>query len=55
MLNRKEILKKKKMLSNEIEFLLNQRETSNDTATLNKKIQNKKNIYNFYNNLLKRM
>ena len=53
MLNRKEILKKREMLSKEIDILINQRETSNDTANLNKIIQEKKKKYNFYNNLLK--
>ena len=55
MLNRKEILKKREMLSKEIDILINQRESTNDDFKLNEKIKEKKKKYNFYNNLLKNM
>lgn len=54
MVKRKEMLKKREMLMREIDLLIAQREIK-DNFDLNKRIEEKKKKYNFYNNLLKRM
>ena len=54
-MERKEILKKKKKLSDEITDLINLRGTDKDDEKLNKLIEEKKKLYIFYNQMLKNM
>ena len=54
-MKRKEILKKKKKLSDEITDLINSRGTGKDDEKLNILIEEKKKLYIFYNQMLKNM
>lgn len=52
-MNRKELLLKRIKLSQEINNLIKTRGKSKNDTELNKKIEEKKKLYEFYNNLLK--
>lgn len=52
-MTRKKIIKKMELLKQEIEVLIKTRGTKQDKYDTNKKINNLKFKYNFYNNLLK--
>ena len=52
-MTRKKIIKKMELLKQEIEVLIKSRGTKQDKYDTNKKINNLKSKYNFYNNLLK--
>ena len=56
-MNRKEILRKRKILKEEIEILIKSRSDKSgyDDMDLNKKIEAKKKEYNFFSNMLKRL
>ena len=54
-MKRKEILKKKIKLSDEIKDLIKKRDTSEYNPKLNKTIEEKKKQFEFYDNLLKNM
>jgi hypothetical protein len=56
-MNRKEILRKRNLLKDEIEILIKSRsgKSGYDDTDLNKKIEAKKKEYKFFSNMLKRM
>ena len=54
-MKRKELLHKRTKLAQEINDLIKTRGKNKDDTELNKKIEEKKKLYEFYNKLLKNM